>query len=237
MSDGQPDNAHVGRDRPEERQPEERQPAEERAAERRSSLVEHIAVALLAITAVLTAWSGFEASKWSGEMSISFSRASTQRIEAAREATTAEAARAVDLQVFGIWLEATAGDDDRLAEFARERFTDHFAPAFDEWLATRPLRNPDAPRSPFAMDSYVPPGEVEAAEADARADDYFADALADNRRGDNYTLLTVLFALVLFFGALSNRFGSPRKSWMILAGAGVLLLVGVGFLVSFPKIV
>lgn len=211
--------------------------ADERAAERRSSLVEHVAVALLAITAVLTAWSGFEASKWSGEMSISFSRASTQRIEAAREATTAEAARAVDLQVFGIWLEATAENNRPLEEFSRERFTDHFAPAFDDWLATRPLKNPDAPRSPFAMDSYVPPGEVEAAAADARADEYFADALADNRRGDNYTLLTVLFALVLFFGALSNRFGSRRKSWTILVGAGALLLLGVGFLIAFPKIV
>lgn len=217
--------------------PDDAPSADEHTAGSRSPLVEHVAVALLAITAVLTAWSGFEASKWSGEMSISFSRASTQRIEASREATTAEAARAVDLQVFGIWLQATAQNDRALAEFARERFTDHFAPAFDEWLATRPLKNPDAPRSPFAMDSYVPPGRVEAAEADARADAYFADALADNQRGDNYTLLTVLFALVLFFGALSNRFGSERKSWTILVGAGVLLLVGVGLLIFFPKII
>jgi len=210
---------------------------EEKRETAHGAVVEHVAVALLAVTAVLTAWSGFEASKWSGEMSISFSRASTQRIEASREATTAEAARAVDLQVFGIWLEATSENNRELEEFARERFTDHFAVAFEDWLATRPLRNPDAPRSPFAMDSYVPPGEVEAQEADARADDYFADALADNRRGDNYTLLTVLFALVLFFGALSNRFGSERKSWTILAGAGLLLVVGVSFLIAFPKII
>ena len=210
---------------------------EESASDGRSSLVEHVAVALLAVTAVLTAWSGFEASKWGGEMSISFSRASTQRIEAARHATTAEAARAVDLQVFGIWLQATAENDRPLEQFARERFTDHFAPAFDEWLEARPLRNPDAPRSPFALDSYVPPGAVEAAEADSRADAYFADALADNRQGDNYTLLTVLFALVLFFGALSNRFGSRRKSWVLLVGAGALLAVGVGFLIAFPKII
>jgi hypothetical protein len=199
--------------------------------------VENVAVALLAVTAVLTAWSGFEASKWSGEMSISFSRASTQRIEATRQATIAEAARAVDLQVFGIWLQATAEDDQALAEFTRERFTEHFAPAFDEWLAARPLQNPDAPASPFALDTYVPPGREEAQEADARADEYFADALTDNRRGDNYTLLTVLFALVLFLGALANRFDSTRRSWTVLAGAGVLLLLGVAFLAAFPKIV
>lgn len=207
-----------------------------RRRERRPAL-ETVTVALLAVTAVLTAWSGFEASKWSGEMSISFSRASAQRIEAARDTTTAEAARAVDLQVFGIWLQATADGDDALAEFARARFTDHFTPAFDEWLAARPLQDPDAPRSPFALDAYVPPGEVEAQEADDRADQYFADALADNRRGDNYTLLTVLFALVLFFGALAGRFDSERRSWVVLAGAGVLLAVGIGLLVVFPKII
>ncbi|MFI6426827.1 hypothetical protein [Promicromonospora sp. NPDC050880] len=199
--------------------------------------LETVAVVLLAVTAVLTAWSGFESSKWSGEMSIAFSRASTQRIEAAREATTAEAARAVDLQVFGIWLQATADGDETLAQFARERFTDHFTPAFDEWLAARPLQDPGAPRSPFMLDSYVPPGEVEAQQADDRADAYFGDALADNRRGDNYTLLTVLFALVLFFGALAGKFDSERRSWAVLAGAGVLLLVGIGFLAAFPKIV
>jgi hypothetical protein len=199
--------------------------------------VDSLAVALLAITAVLTAWSGFEASKWSGEMSIAFSRASTQRIEATRQATIAEAARAVDLQVFGIWLQATAEDDQALAGFTRERFTEHVTPAFDEWLAARPLKNPDAPASPFALDTYVPPGKVEAQEADARADEYFADALTDNRRGDNYTLLTVLFALVLFLGALANRFDSPRRSWAVLAGAGVFLLLGVGLLAAFPKIV
>ena len=199
--------------------------------------VENVAVALLAVTAVLTAWSGFEASKWSGEMSISFSRASTQRIEATRQATIAEAARAVDLQVFGIWLQATAEDDEALAEFTRERFTEHFTPAFDEWLAARPLRNPDAPSSPFALDTYVPPGRVEAQEADARADEYFADALTDNRRGDNYTLLTVLAALVLFFAAVSSRMKRPVLQWSALIFGAVLFLLAAVVVATFPVIV
>lgn len=42
-----------------------------------------IAVLLLSITAVLTAWCGFESSKWGGEMSIAFSEESGARIQAA----------------------------------------------------------------------------------------------------------------------------------------------------------
>ncbi|GAB3170478.1 hypothetical protein GCM10027059_37010 [Myceligenerans halotolerans] len=199
--------------------------------------LETLAVILLSVTAVLTAWSGFEASKWSGEMSIAFSRASSQRIEAAREAAAADAARSVDLQIFGIWLEARAAGEEELETFARERFTDHFALAFDEWIATRPLLNPDAPDSPFALDTYEPPGAADAVAADAHAEDYFAQALTHNRRGDNYTLLTVLFAMVLFFGALATRFSSRRRSWAVLTGATVLFLAGMSFLIAFPKII
>ncbi|MCB7135884.1 hypothetical protein [Cellulosimicrobium marinum] len=211
--------------------------ADEDAGKSDRTLRETVTVVLLSVTAVLTAWSGFEASKWGGEMSIAFSRASTQRIEASTQATHADAARAVDLQVFSLWLEAYATEDAVLEEFARTRFTDHFEPAFDEWLTSRPLQNPDAAPSPFALESYVPPGTVEAAEADARADELFEQALVNNQRGDNYTLMTVLFALVLFFGAFSGRFRSGPASWGMLGTGSVLLVVGIGFLLAFPKII
>ena len=198
---------------------------------------ETVTVVLLAVTAVLTAWSGFEASKWGGEMSIAFSRASTQRIEASTERAHADTARSIDLQVFSLWLEAYATGDTELEEFTRARFTPHFQPAFEEWLASRPLQNPEAAPSPFALDAYVPPGEVEAVEADERADALFARALVNNQRGDNYTLTTVLFALVLFFGAFAGRFRSERASWAMVGLACVVLVVGIVFLATFPKIV
>ena len=46
--------------------------------------LELAAVLLLAVTAIMTAWTGFQSSKWSGAMSISFAQASTARIDAAR---------------------------------------------------------------------------------------------------------------------------------------------------------
>lgn len=199
--------------------------------------LELVAVIVLSITAVLTAWSGFEASKWGGEMSISFSRASTARIEAARYAGQVNALRQFDLTIFATYVEAVGGGDDEVADFVEERFPDHFAVAFDEWVAMDPLDTPGAPRSPFALDSYVVPGEAESAEADVRADALFQAALDNNQRGDNYTLLTVLFALVLFFTAVSGRLDSKRLAWWVLGGAVVLLSIGVGFLVAFPKII
>lgn len=205
--------------------------------ERRSRVREIVAVAILTVTAVLTAWSGFEASKWGGEMSIAFSRASSQRVEAARWTATAEAARGYDLQTFAVWLDATAQGDDELATFVEQRFAERFRPAFDEWVASRPLQDPDAAASPFALDTYAPPGTTEATEADARADAYFDEALRNNQRGDDYTLLTVLFALVLFFAAMSERARRPLAGHVLLGLAGVLFVLGVILLATFPKII
>ncbi|PZF82368.1 hypothetical protein [Jiangella anatolica] len=207
------------------------------ARDRQVGVRELLAVIVLSITAVLTAWSGFEASKWGGEMSIAFSRASGARSEASRSAAEADAARTFDLTVFGVYVQAVAEGDDVLRQFVETRFTDHFAVAFDAWVATSPLEDPDAPKGPFAMPEYRPPGEAEAADADARADALFADALENNQRGDDYTLLTVLFALVLFFAAISQRPRSTTLAWVVLGFAVVLLLVGVGLLISFPKII
>ncbi|PJJ57204.1 hypothetical protein CLV56_1428 [Mumia flava] len=109
--------------------------------------------------------------------------------------------------------------------------------AFDAWVATKPLQTPGAPASPFAMDEYVPPGQAESDAADARADRLFATALRNNQRGDDYTLLTVLFALVLFFTAVAQRIRTASLSWAVLIGASVLLVVGIIFLTAFPKII
>lgn len=198
---------------------------------------ELLAVIVLSITAVLTAWSGFESSKWGGEMSIAFSRASTARMESSRHAAEADAARGFDLDVFSVYVQAVATNDEALRQFVQSRFTEHFAVAFNAWMAMRPLQNPNAPKSPFALPEYKPPGTVESAEADERADALFAKALENNQRGDNYTLLTVLFALVLFFIAVSQRLKSSKLALVMLVGATLMLVVGIGFLIAFPKII
>jgi hypothetical protein len=91
---------------------------------------ETIVMIVLSITAVLTAWCGFESSKWSGEMSIAFSQASGARIEAARQQGSANAARQADLTIWGVYVQARAMDDTALATYVERRFTDHFQVAY-----------------------------------------------------------------------------------------------------------
>jgi hypothetical protein len=190
---------------------------------------ETVVMIVLSITAVLTAWCGFESSKWSGEMSIAFSQASSSRIEAARQQGAANAARQADLTIWGVYVQARAVGDSALATYVERRFTDHFRVAYQAWRAQG-----ESTTGPFKIKEYVPPGTTEAAAADQRADTRFADALTFNQRGDNYTILTVLFALVLFFAAASTRLRRPGAQWILLGAAITFFLAGAVTLATFP---
>jgi hypothetical protein len=203
--------------------------ADDPAVKRKNERHELIAVLLLSVTAVLTAWCGFEASKWSGEMSIAFSQASALRISASNFDGTARDARNLDLTVYAQYVEAVATENAPLSEYIEARFTPAFDTAFDAWKA-----GGMAEPSPFAMEEYVPEGQVEAAEATEKADAKFAEALANNRRGDNYSLLTVMFALVLFLAAMSQRGLSARGTRILLGIAIGLAVVGAIVLLTFP---
>ena len=84
------------------------------------------------------------------------------------------------------------------------------------------------------QEEYVPAGSVEAAEYSALADAKFAEALANNQRGDNYSLLTVLFALVLFLTAMSQRNIAAWASRTFLGLAIVVGIAGIVILLTFP---
>jgi len=193
------------------------------------SVVDIVTVFVLSITAVLTAWCGFEASKWGGEMSIAFSQASSARVQAEAAAGEARDARLYDLTIYTQWVLAERNGDDELTAYIEERFSPEFRVAFDAWNAGG--RND---RGPFVVDEYMPPGTEEAAELSAVADERFEAALVNNQRGDNYSLLTVLFALVLFLTAMSQR---NLRSWMgrVLLGMAIAIgVLGLIFLATFP---
>ena len=190
---------------------------------------EFIAVILLSLVAVLTAWCGFQASKWGGDSSVAFSEASAARIEASSFESEARDARGLDLAVYAQWVEAEVTGDQALADYIEARFSPEFDDAFSAWEADGRVD-----QGPFAREEYRPAGTDEAAAASADADADFQRALEFNEKGDNYSLITVLFALVLFLAAIGQRAVSVRSSRIVLTVAGVLALGALILLITFP---
>lgn len=97
------------------------------------------------------------------------------------------------------------------------------------------MTDPESPSSPFAMPEYSLPDRLVAEEADGRAEAEFADAVAANERGDNYTLLTVAFASVLFFAGMSGQVVQRRSQWLLVGIAIGFFVMAATFLAVFPR--
>jgi TRAP-type C4-dicarboxylate transport system permease small subunit len=193
-----------------------------------------VATVLLALATVATAWSGYQASRWNGEQAKASGRTNAIRIEAARAQGLAQAQTQVDVATFSSWVDAYAHTDTLLAGFYFKRFRKEFKPAVEAWIATRPLRNPDAPLTPFVMPEYQLQAREDENRLDAEAELSAAAVRRDIQRSTNYVLAVVLFAAALFFAGMSAKLATPRLRRAMLA-LGLIVFVGtVAWLATFP---
>jgi hypothetical protein len=196
--------------------------------------VEIVATLLLALAAVATAWSSYQATRWNGEQAKAAGRTNGIRIQAARAAGLAEAQTQVDVATFVQWVNADTTNDKALADFYRNRFRKEFRPAFTAWMATRPDENPDAPPTPFAMPEYRLAATANAERLDQAAEASSGSVATNVQRATNYVLGVALFAVALFFAGMSTKLQSPalRKSLLVL---GSLLFAGtVAWIATLP---
>jgi hypothetical protein len=190
-----------------------------------SDRVELVATLLLALAAVATAWSGYQATRWNGEQTKASSRTNAIRIDAARAQGLAEAQKEVDVATFIQWVDAYARGENSLQDFYFRRFRAEFKPAFTAWVATRPLENRNAPLTPFVMPQYELAAEQEAARLDVEAEASAATVRRNIQRASNYVLGVVLFSVALFFAGMSTRLGEARLRRFAL-GVGCTVFLG-----------
>jgi hypothetical protein len=192
----------------------------------RRDWIEIGATVLLALAAVATAWSSYQAARWNGEQAKTASAVNKTRLEAARASNLANAQTEVDVATFSQWVDAYARKESVLTDFYFRRFRTEFKPAVNAWLATSPLRNPKAPLTPFAMPQYRLAATAEAERLDAKAEELSAQVRRNIQRSTNYVLGVVLFAVALFFAGMSTKLvgSGPRKAlllvgWIVFTGA------------------
>lgn len=187
--------------------------------------LELVATLLLAFATLGTAWSAYQTREWTGEQSQGYSRATKNRIAVNRVSAVANRQVQIDVATFVQWVDARERGNTKLADFYRQRFRDEFEPAFAAWLATNPLTNPSAPETPFAMPQYRLAATAEAERLEEQAAEHGREVQRDIERADDYMLAVVLFAMTLFFAALSTKLKS-RDMRIALLGLGYVLFLG-----------
>jgi len=197
--------------------------------------VEIVELSVLALVAIATAWSGYQATTWGGRQSQLYGQASSTRFEADAASTLGGQILAADASIFTAWLEAHNAGDHSLEDQLERRFTPDYAKAFQEWLTTNPFSDPDAPPGPAAMPGYSNPGLVKAAQLNAQASADFAAGTVARETANKYARDTVLLATVIFFVVTAQRFS---RHGIRLAANGIalaLLLYTLMTLLTLPR--
>jgi len=179
---------------------------------------------LLSAVAVLAAYSGYAAAKWSTESSVTLASASAARTKANRAGLQALQIRTLDSVSFNAWFSGFTAGNANAERLAEKRLRPGYRPAFHAWLATDPAHNPNAPPGPSYMPQYVIPQEAAAKSYDAKADASFAAGSRAGATGDKYVRDTVFLASVLFLVGISGHF-PLRGARYGLIGIGTLILI------------
>jgi hypothetical protein len=200
----------------------------------RSRGVEVACAIILALATTASAWCAYQSKIWGGAQ---MARSNTS-IRASRQESVASLAalqsRVFDASMFITYMQARLGGDQRMESFLAQRFRPEMKVAVEAWFKLDPLNSPSAPPSPLHMAEYALKETAEASRQGAIAAEALRGAREARQFSDNYVLLTVLFASVLFFGGIARAFDS-RAVRMVLAAVAVMLFMGTLMgLISMP---
>jgi hypothetical protein len=207
---------------------------QDRRRERQDRLVSIAEAILLSIVALMAAWSGYAAAKWSTESRVHLAEASTLRAKANRANLRAIEVRNFDSSTFEAWFAAYTVHNRQAMAVAEHRFRPAFHVAFVAWRATKPESNPNAPRGPTYMPQYRQPGIAQSNALDKQADAAFAAGALAGERSDKYVRTTVFLASVLFLVGISTRFPLRGGRYVLVSLAAVLLIVSFEQLLQLP---
>ena len=176
------------------------------AAKTKHALFEPVALVLLSLATVGTAWCSFQAASWGAvsQRLANLSAASSRR--AVADELQSYQLKLVDVLLFAEYINSRAVSNETLARFYSDRFRPEARTAFDAWMATKPFENATAPPHPCVTNFYHPRLLVDAQLAEAEALRLWQQGSEAGRTGRSYVLITVLLACALFCGGTAAKF-------------------------------
>ncbi len=198
-------------------------------------LLEIVEAVVLAVVAIATAWSGYQAALWTGYQTELYGQASKMRVHAEGVATTANQERLYNASTVVEWLNAEAQGNKKLADLFERRFLPEFRPAFEAWKKTDPINNSNAPAGPQLMAEYRSSKTEEAARLNDQAEEVFERGTRGRQFSDQYVRVTVTLATVLLLMAISQRFKMRLVRVGLLVIATLLLCFPIYHILTLPR--
>ena len=199
----------------------------------RDRLTEMVAVLLLGIATVGTAWCGYQSSRWNSEQQELGRRASDERVEANRLFGLAVQTIQYDAGMIAEYAQAVVDDDSGLQRFFKASlFRPAFLPVLERWEDD--VAQGRAPTNLLSDQDYLDQQLAGYQEAHARSEATQVESQDAGDNGDDYVVLTLLLAMALFFAGVTTSFQLRGARLVLLALASVAIAYAVSRIASLP---
>ena len=187
-------------------------------------LIELVAVLLLGLTTVGTAWCGYQAAQWNGQSGDLARMASEQHLESARLYGVATQKVSYDSQIVAQYAQAKSDGNTRLQQFYRESLIrSDFLPVLDRWEAT--IGAGQTPPRLTEDPEYLAAQLVDYEKALAAAKESTDASQEAGDIGDSYVAITILLAAALFFAGVTTSFRyGPARTLLLILSIGTLAI-------------
>lgn len=202
----------------------------------RPEAIEILEAVLLAIVAVATALSGYQAALFDGESAKEYATSSRLRVEASNASLTSHQEAIYNAANFTAWLQAYDAKDESLMKLLERRFLPNYKEAFDEWVELAPWTAPDTPPGPRYMPAFEDPLADKAVELNKEASHAFDLGVETRMTGEKYVRVTVILAAALFLIAIGQRFKIRKVRHSVNAVAGVLVVYCIVLIITYPHL-
>jgi hypothetical protein len=198
------------------------------------TVLEILAVLMLGIGSVATAWCGIQTSQWNGEEARESRDAGLLRTDSSELFSFGTQKFSYDANMSAEYAKAVQSGDEQAQEFIRESLMrPEFIPVLDRWEAAL-LSGASTGTSLFEDQEYLDSLFAESTALSAESDAALDRSDVANKNADDYLLMTLLTATALFFAGVTTSFRSRPARLALLAGAGLVLAFTAARLIDLP---
>lgn len=196
-----------------------------------SRMLETLAVVLLGVATIGSAWCGYQATRWNTKESDLARASSARQVESARLFGLAAQLASYDATTLSQYANAYAAGNENLMRFYRETIIrPALLPLLERW--EQEVATGNTPENLLQDQGYrdTQLGDFRQAEADAERLSVAAQAAGNE--ADAYVLTTLILASALFFAGLTTSFRVRFARLLLLVGASLLIAYAAARLVD-----
>lgn len=190
---------------------------------------------ILAIVTLAVAWCSYQGALWNGIQTFRLAESNKYSRLAQQTLIQSGQNKAMEELVIVNFVDAVLNKNQSKINYILRGVRPELASVLANWLQSHPFDSVTAPRHPMVMPEYeaiMGKRVEESGKMSSKAEDMFKSAQTANMNEDRYNLLTVVFSMVMFLGAITTKLVRINVRLMLTVLAGIICL-GVLIIVLF----